>query len=138
MSGVIIFGMPSRKTGKRSERLRVSPNFALRFSQDGKPHATKQVEPYIEYELTERYRVLHSLFAKRGGATVDDVIGDYFRCPPPGNPAARPICKLSRAGSAPLSRPSPNARLRCANAPNCSGVPAIGSAPIGLRPRDCR
>ena len=71
--------MPSPKSRKTSERLHVSPNFVVRFSQDGKPHVAKQVEPYIEYELTERYRVLHSLFAKRGGATVAEAIDTYFR-----------------------------------------------------------
>jgi hypothetical protein len=79
MCGAIIGAMPSKKSTRATERLHVSPNFALRFGQDGKPHVMKQVEPYVEYELTERYRVLHSLFAKRGGASVEEAIGDYFR-----------------------------------------------------------
>ncbi|MDB5881345.1 MAG: hypothetical protein JWP43_1223 [Ramlibacter sp.] len=61
------------------ERLRVSPAFSLAFSQDGKPYVEKEVEPYVQYWLNERYRILHSLFAARGGATANEAIDLYFR-----------------------------------------------------------
>ena len=72
--------MPSRKSKARpGERLRVSPAFALAFSQDGRPYVAKEVEPYVQYWLSERYRILHSLFAVKGGATAADAIDGYFR-----------------------------------------------------------
>lgn len=62
-----------------AERLRVSPAFALAFSQDGRPYVAKEVEPYVQYWLNDRYRILHSLFAVRGGATMKEAIEGYFR-----------------------------------------------------------
>jgi hypothetical protein len=57
-AGTIIVAMALSKSKKRSELLDVSPNFVVRFTRHGKPYVAKQVEPHIEYELTERYRVL--------------------------------------------------------------------------------
>jgi 2-polyprenyl-3-methyl-5-hydroxy-6-metoxy-1,4-benzoquinol methylase len=72
--------MPPRKSGPApAERLRVSPAFALAFSQDGRPYIAKEVEPYVQYWLDERYRVLHSLFAARRGATAAEAMEGYFR-----------------------------------------------------------
>ncbi len=62
-----------------SERLRVSPSFALTFAMDGRPFVAKDSEPYIQYWLTERYRLLFSMFAARRGATVEEAIGSYLR-----------------------------------------------------------
>jgi len=69
----------SESKSLRDRRLRVSPAFALAFSQDGKPYVAKEVEPYVQYWLDERYRILHSQFAARGGATIDQAIDGYFR-----------------------------------------------------------
>lgn len=66
-------------TSSSTDRLRVSPNFALAFSLDGRPYVAKETEPYIQYWLTERYRVLHSIFARRRGATTAEAIDGYFR-----------------------------------------------------------
>ena len=41
-----------------AERLRASPNFVLAFSQDGKPYVAQETEPYLQYWLTQRYRIL--------------------------------------------------------------------------------
>lgn len=61
------------------ERLRASPNFALNFTMDGRPYVAKEVEPYIQYWLTERYRILLSLFSGRRGETIASAIAKYFR-----------------------------------------------------------
>lgn len=61
------------------ERLRASPSFALTFTLDGRPYIAKDTEPYIQYWLNERYRVLLSMFSSRGGATVDAAIENYLR-----------------------------------------------------------
>jgi 2-polyprenyl-3-methyl-5-hydroxy-6-metoxy-1,4-benzoquinol methylase len=61
------------------ERLRASPNFSLSFTLDGRPYVAKDVEPYIQYWLSERYRLLLSMFSTRRGATVDEAIGGYWR-----------------------------------------------------------
>lgn len=62
-----------------SQRLRASPSFALNFAMDGHPYVAKDVEPYIQYWLTERDRVLLSMFSNRRGATVDEAIEGYLR-----------------------------------------------------------
>lgn len=69
---------PKRKASS-GERLRASPNFALAFSMDGRPYVAKEVEPYIQYWLNERYRVLLALFSGRSGATPADAVKAYFR-----------------------------------------------------------
>jgi 2-polyprenyl-3-methyl-5-hydroxy-6-metoxy-1,4-benzoquinol methylase len=66
-------GSPTR------ERLRASPSFALTFTLDGRAYIAKDSEPYIQYWLSERYRMLLSMFSSRGGATADDAIEDYLR-----------------------------------------------------------
>jgi SAM-dependent methyltransferase len=60
-------------------RLRASPGFALTFTLDGRPYVAKDTEPYIQYWLSERDRVVLSLFSGRHGATSDDVVAGYFR-----------------------------------------------------------
>src|SRR5512140_1194042 len=62
-----------------TERLRASPNFVLAFTLDGRPYVAKETEPYIQYWLSERYRVLLSAFSRRRGATTADAIRDYVR-----------------------------------------------------------
>lgn len=61
------------------ERLRVSPNFNLTFTFDGRPYIAKDTEPYIQYWLNERERIVLSAFSSRHGASVDEAIGRYFR-----------------------------------------------------------
>jgi 2-polyprenyl-3-methyl-5-hydroxy-6-metoxy-1,4-benzoquinol methylase len=62
-----------------TERLRASPSFALAFAMDGRPYIAKDVEPYIQYWLSEHYRILLSMFSARRGATVDEAIDGYCR-----------------------------------------------------------
>lgn len=67
------------KSARRDERLRASPNFALTFTMDGRPYVAKDSEPYVQYWLTERYRVLLSLFSGRHGASTEEAVEGYFR-----------------------------------------------------------
>lgn len=72
--------MTARKpTSSSAERLRASPGFALAFSLDGRPYVAKETEPYIQYWLSERYRILLSMFSGRRGATIAEAIDGYFR-----------------------------------------------------------
>lgn len=61
-------------------RLRASANFVLAFTLDGRPYVAKETEPYIQYWLSERYRVLHAMFSGRGGATIAEAVDGYLRC----------------------------------------------------------
>src|SRR5262249_11305279 len=61
------------------ERLRASPNFVLAFSQDGRPYVAQETEPYIQYWLTQRYRILLSLFSGPRGATGRQAVEAYCR-----------------------------------------------------------
>ncbi len=62
-----------------SPRLRASPNFLQALTFDGKPFIAKDSEPYTQYWLSERYRVLLAMFSTRGGATVAEAMEGYFR-----------------------------------------------------------
>jgi 2-polyprenyl-3-methyl-5-hydroxy-6-metoxy-1,4-benzoquinol methylase len=62
-----------------AERLRASPNFALTFTFDGRPYIARDSEPYIQYWLTERYRILLAMFSTRRGATLTEAMEGYFR-----------------------------------------------------------
>jgi 2-polyprenyl-3-methyl-5-hydroxy-6-metoxy-1,4-benzoquinol methylase len=70
--------MKNRKAAS-DERLRASPTFALAFSLNGRPYVAQETEPYIQYWLTERYRILLSMFSARAGATTAQAIDAYFR-----------------------------------------------------------
>lgn len=67
------------ETAIETERLRASPSFALTFTLDGRPYIAKETEPYIQYWLSERYRILLSMFSTRRGATVKEASEGYFR-----------------------------------------------------------
>ena len=62
-----------------AERLRATPTFALRYALDGRPFVAKEVEPYSELWLSERERVLLSLFPPRRGETVENAVAAYLR-----------------------------------------------------------
>jgi hypothetical protein len=64
---------------KLGERLRTSPNFALALTMDGRAYVAKEVEPYIQYWLSDRERLLFTLFAKKGGCLVDKAIADCLK-----------------------------------------------------------
>jgi ubiquinone/menaquinone biosynthesis C-methylase UbiE len=70
------------------ERLRASPNFALAHTLDGRPYVAKESEPYIQFWLSERYRIVLSMFSGRHGATLPGAIEAALRLTRPADPAA--------------------------------------------------
>lgn len=56
-------------------RLRASPGFSFALMPDGRPYVAQEVEPYVQYWLSERERVLLAAFSGRHGARVADVLG---------------------------------------------------------------
>src|SRR5476649_406347 len=72
--------MPTR-TAKpsSSERLRASPSFVQAFTMDGRHYIAKETEPYIQYWLTERYRILLAMFSSHRGTTVAKALEGYLR-----------------------------------------------------------
>jgi len=65
--------------GEDAERLHASPNFSLTSTFEGRPYIAKDTEPYPQYWLNERYRLLLAMFSGRHGATVDQAIERYRR-----------------------------------------------------------
>ena len=49
--------------------LQASPTFIQARTFDGRAYVAKDAEPYTQFWLSERERVLLSLFAARGGVT---------------------------------------------------------------------
>jgi 2-polyprenyl-3-methyl-5-hydroxy-6-metoxy-1,4-benzoquinol methylase len=56
------------------DRLRTSPNFALSQSADGRSFVIGEVEPYPQYWLSDRERLLFALFGAEGGMAVGDAV----------------------------------------------------------------
>jgi len=57
-----------------SGKLRTSPNFSLNLSPDGRAFVAGSVEPYSQFWLSERERLLFALFGGRSGMTETDAI----------------------------------------------------------------
>jgi 2-polyprenyl-3-methyl-5-hydroxy-6-metoxy-1,4-benzoquinol methylase len=83
----------SRKTA--ASRLRASPNFMQALTFDGKPYVAKDSEPYIQYWLSERDRVLLAMFCARRGVTAIEAMEAYFRvtCTAKSAPETRRLVK---------------------------------------------
>ena len=62
-----------------SVRLRASPTFSLNFSMDGRPYVAKDTEPYVQFWLSERERLLLGIFSSRRGETIASAIDNYWR-----------------------------------------------------------
>lgn len=62
-----------------TEKLRASPSFVQALTLDGRPYVAKETEPYIQYWLSERERVLLAQFGVRGGASAEQAAAGYFR-----------------------------------------------------------
>lgn len=75
----------SRPAG--AARLRASPTFSLAHTLDGRPYVAQETEPYLQFWLSERYRVLWSMFAGRNGATLADAIAGALRLTQPADDA---------------------------------------------------
>jgi SAM-dependent methyltransferase len=60
-------------------RLRAAPNFVQAHTLDGRPFIAKDTEPYTQFWLSERERVLLAQFAGRRGASPDEAQAAYLR-----------------------------------------------------------
>ncbi|TDG27414.1 class I SAM-dependent methyltransferase [Paracraurococcus ruber] len=67
------------RAGMDADRLRASPNFALAAGMDGRPFIAKDSEPYVQYWLSGRERLLFALFGRRRGLTVAAARAAYRR-----------------------------------------------------------
>ncbi len=70
------------------KKLRASPNFALSQSADGRSFVIGEVEPYPQYWLSERERLLFALFGKRGGVETGAAVDALLRLSGSDNSAA--------------------------------------------------
>jgi 2-polyprenyl-3-methyl-5-hydroxy-6-metoxy-1,4-benzoquinol methylase len=66
-----------RKATRANPRLRASPNFVLSLALDGRAFVAQDTEPFIQYWLSDRYRVLLSLFSARRGLRVDEALAAW-------------------------------------------------------------
>jgi len=55
-------------------KLRASPNYSLQFAASGAAYLAGEVEPYQQFWLSERERILFALFGRRGGLPVSAAI----------------------------------------------------------------
>ncbi len=62
-----------------TQRLRAAPNFVQAQALDGRPYVAKDSEPYTQFWLSERERVLLAQFAGRHGARSDAAYAAYLR-----------------------------------------------------------
>ncbi|MBB6125033.1 class I SAM-dependent methyltransferase [Sphingobium subterraneum] len=87
-----------------NRKLRLSPNFSLHQSVDGRSFVMGEVEPYAQFWLSDRERLLFGLFGRRGGALESDVAEALMRLMLPANSAAerrrifRTIADMIEAG----------------------------------------
>lgn len=77
--------MPARNAVRK---LTASPNFALCFAADGSAFVVGEVEPYPQYWLAERERLLFALFGRKGGLDVDKGVAAMLALRPGKDPAA--------------------------------------------------
>lgn len=60
-------------------RLRASPNFSVQLALDGRCFVAQDSEPYVQYWLDERERVLLGFFSRKTGTTAEEATRAYFR-----------------------------------------------------------
>ncbi len=70
-----------------AEKLRASPNFALSQSADGRSFVIGEVEPYPQYWLCARERMLFALFGHKQGMVIDAAIAALMRLSAPADTA---------------------------------------------------
>ena len=68
--------------------LRASPGFSFSLAPDGRPYVAQEVEPYMQYWLTERERRLLAACSGRHGARVGDVVDAALAAARPAKPEA--------------------------------------------------
>jgi len=59
-------------------RLQASPTFVQARTYDGRAYVAQDVEPYTQFWLSERERVLLALFAVRGGLDADKAVAAWY------------------------------------------------------------
>lgn len=79
---------PSMPHAITPRKLVASPNFALCHAADGSPFAAGEVEPYSQFWLDERERMLLALFGRKGGLTTERAIATLLSLRAARNPAA--------------------------------------------------
>lgn len=84
-------------------KLRASPTFVQALSYDGRAYLQQEVEPYAQFWLSERERLLLALFSRRGGLTEGDAIAAALRLQgkdttPARRQLARDIAGMLQAG----------------------------------------
>lgn len=72
-----------------TERLRANPAFVMACTFDGRPYVARDAEPYDQFWLSERERLLLALFARRGGLTAADAVDAWCRLGGRGEAAER-------------------------------------------------
>jgi 2-polyprenyl-3-methyl-5-hydroxy-6-metoxy-1,4-benzoquinol methylase len=77
-------------------KLQASPNFVQAHSFDGRNYVAQDVEPYTQFWLSERERLLLALFSVRGGCTAAQAFEAWFRLQGSA-PAAAEQQRLARA-----------------------------------------
>lgn len=77
-------------------KLVASPDFTLGHSGDGRSFVMGETEPYPQYWLDDRERLLLALFGKRGGLRVGDGIGRMLALKP-ADDCSRETRRLERA-----------------------------------------
>jgi SAM-dependent methyltransferase len=87
-----------------ARKLCTSPNYTLAQSADGAAFVTAEVEPYHQFWLDRRERLLFALFARRGGMAVAEATECLVRMAAPADEAAerrrlaRAIAGMEQAG----------------------------------------
>lgn len=72
--------MTENPPGKiRHKKLRASQNFVQALTLSGRPYIAKETEPYSQYWLTERERVLFFLYSNRCGLSLGAALAAYYR-----------------------------------------------------------
>lgn len=92
-SGTLKQAMPYDSSRRK---LAASPNFALCHAADGSPFVIGEVEPYPQYWLSERERMILALFGQKGGLRVDQAIAAMLALRPRLDPV-RERQRLERA-----------------------------------------
>ncbi|MFC3594524.1 class I SAM-dependent methyltransferase [Novosphingobium piscinae] len=73
-------------------RLTASPNFSLCQAANGSAYVVGEVEPYPQYWLCERERLLFALFGRKGGVPVEEAMKALLAL----RPAADPLGEQKR------------------------------------------
>lgn len=77
-----------KSIGEAGPLLRAAPGFVQALTMDGRPYVMQDVEPYTQFWLSERERLLLSVFSRRGGVRVEQAVQALLGLKGLGTPAA--------------------------------------------------